>query len=164
MSHRLSYGRLIWGAAGTASLCLALAACGPQADAKTVVEVFLSAREVGDVNSALTVVAPDATLRAPNEVQYNGATQIGQYLQTTVNAYSFELTQAPKLQAPEPWAEATALVTWQDTLYSQSNGRWIGDLTWEAHVADYKITQLRGTVVRGASGIICPSCPEGTRI
>lgn len=136
---------------------LALTACGPQADAKTVVEVFLSAREVGDVNSAMSVVAPNATLRAPNEVLYKGAGQIGQYLQTTLADYSFELTQAPKIEAAQH-------VSWQDTIYSQANGRWIGDIAWQAEVTDYKITDLRGTVVRGASGIICPQCPDGTRI
>lgn len=136
---------------------LALSACGPEADAKTVVEVFLSAREVGDVNGAMSVVAPDATLRAPNEVLYKGADQISQYLKTNVRDYSFELTQAPK-------AEAATRISWRDTLYSQTNGRWIGDIAWEAMVTDYKISDLRGSVVRGASGIICPQCPEGTRI
>jgi hypothetical protein len=136
---------------------LALAACGPQADSKTVVEVFLSAREVGDVSSAMSVVSPNATLRAPNQVLYKGADQITKYLQTTLNDYSFELTQAPKLEAPEH-------VSWKDTLYSQANGRWIGDIVWEAVVSDDKISDLHGTVVRGASGIICPQCPEGTKI
>jgi hypothetical protein len=134
-----------------------LVACGRQADAKTVVEVFLSSREAGDLNGAMSVVAPDATLQAPNQVLYTGAAQISRYLQETMNDYSFELRQAPK-------AESAHRVSWQDTLYSQVNNRWIGDIAWEAQVTGYKITALRGTVERGASGIICPQCPEGTRI
>jgi len=37
-------------------------------------------------------------------------------------------------------------------------------LAWDATVSHDKITDVRGQVVRGASGIICPQCPEGTRI
>jgi len=137
-------------------LLVLLAACGPQADANAVVQVFLSAREVGDVDGALSVVAPDAVMRAPNELQYRGIDQIRQRLQATLSDYSLELTQAPRLD--------TGHVSWRDNLYSLANARWVGELAWEADVTDFKITNIRGQVIRGASGIICPLCPEGTRI
>lgn len=138
-------------------LGLTLAACGPPADSLTVVQVFLSAREVGDVSSAMSVVAPNATLNAPNRLLYRGSEQIGQWLRSTLNEYSFQLTDAPQAVSP-------GHVIWRDNLYSQANNRWVGELAWDATVSHDKITDVQGQVVRGASGIICPQCPEGTRI
>jgi hypothetical protein len=135
---------------------LALAACGPQADAKAVVEVFLSSREVGDIEGAMSVVAPDVVMRAPNELQYKGLPQVRQWLQASLNEYSYQTVSAPKMNGAD--------VTWRDNLLSQSGGRWVGEIEWQATVTDLKITALNGKVIRGASGIICPQCPPGTRI
>lgn len=135
---------------------LLLAGCGPRPDDKTVVEVFLSSRDAHDVDSAMSVVAPNADMKAPNELQYKGVEQIRQWLQATLNDYSFELTQSPRLNGGH--------VTWRDNLYSVSGQRWIGEIAWDASVVDLKISTIDGRVVRGASGIICPSCPPGTKI
>ena len=137
-------------------LVSALAACGPQADAKTVVEVFLSARDSSDLDGAMSVVAPDVVMRAPNELEYRGAPQVRQWLQATMQDYTYELTQAPRLAGSE--------VDWRDNLYSQAGSRWVGEIEWQAQIANLKITSISGRVIRGASGIICPQCPPGTRI
>jgi hypothetical protein len=140
------------------ALCLGLtlmfAACGPRADARTVVEVFLSSREVGDLDGAMSVVADEVTVRAPNELQYKGAGQARQWLQATLNDYSFQMAEPPRMDGGR--------VLWRDNLYSGS--RWVGEIGWEADVADLKIKTITGRVIRGASGIICPQCPPGTRI
>jgi len=135
---------------------MALAGCGPQPDAKTVVEVFLSSREVGDIDGAMSVVADDVIMRAPNELQYKGLPQVRQWLQASLNEYSYQLSSAPKPSGAE--------VTWRDNLYSQSGGRWVGEIEWQASVTELKIMTINGKVIRGASGIICPQCPPGTRI
>ncbi|HLG71281.1 MAG TPA: hypothetical protein VK009_12715 [Chloroflexota bacterium] len=136
---------------------MSLAACGPRPDAKTVVDVFLSSRDVGDVDGAMTVVAPDVVMRAPNELQYQGAGQVRQWLAATLSDYSYKPSEAPRITAPNH-------VSWRDNLYSQDGARWVGEIEWQASIADLKITFLQGTVLRGASGIICPRCPPGTRI
>ena len=135
---------------------LLLTACGPQADAKAVVDVFLSSREVRDVDSAMSVMAPNASMRAPNELQYKGVEQIRQWLQNTLNDYTFELAEAPRVAGDR--------VSWRDNLYSQDGVRWVGEIEWHAAVAALKIASVQGKVVRGASGVICPRCPPGTRI
>ena len=48
-----------------------------------MVEVFLNAREAGDVDGALPVVAPDIVMRATNELEYRGADQLRQWLVST---------------------------------------------------------------------------------
>ncbi|HEY8693608.1 MAG TPA: nuclear transport factor 2 family protein [Chloroflexota bacterium] len=137
-------------------MLLALTACGPRADAKTVAEVFLSAREVGDVEGAVSVMSPEVVMRAPNALEYRGLAQVRQWLQASVSDYSYQLTEAPTLSG--------AHVSWRDNLYSLTGSRWVGELAWEVSVTDLKITAISGRVVRGASGIICPQCPPGTRI
>jgi len=141
---------------GLLIVMLALCACGPRADAKTVVEVFLSSREAGDIDGAMSVVAPEVVMRAPNELQYQGGGQVRQWLQATLSEYIYKLSEPPALNGNE--------VTWRDNLYSQSGFRWVGEIEWQAAVTDLKISSIRGRVVRGASGIICPQCPPGTRI
>ena len=135
---------------------LLTAACGPRADAATVVQVFLSSRDVRDIDSAMSVVAPNATMRAPNELQYSGGEQIRRWLETTLNDYSFELTQAPQASGTH--------VSWRDNLYSNTGKRWVGEIAWDVSVTGIEISSIDGRVVRGASGVICPSCPPGTKI
>jgi hypothetical protein len=118
--------------------------------------VFLSAREVGDIDGAMSVMSPEVVMRAPNELEYRGVAQVRQWLQASVSDYSYQLTEAPKLTSGH--------VTWRDNLYSVSGSRWVGELGWEVSVTDLKITTINGRVIRGASGIICPQCPSGTRI
>jgi len=137
-------------------LLMGVSACGPKADAKTVVEVFLSSRDTHDVDGALSVLAPDAALRAPNELQYTGAQQIRQWLQGELNNYSFQISAQPKME--------DGRVTWHDNLYNFAGDRWIGEIAWTAEVADMKISALQGRVVRGASGVICQTCPPTTSI
>ena len=138
------------------ALVLGLAGCGPQPDATTVVEVFLSSRDVSDVDGAASVLAPNVTMRAPNEVEYTGAEQVRQWLRTTIAEYKYELIEAPRMNGNR--------VKWRDNLSSLDGARWVGEIAWEAAVSDLKITSIDGRVVRGASGIICPRCPAGTRI
>ena len=138
------------------ALVLGLAACGPQPDAKTVVEVFLSSRDVSDVDGAVSVLAPNVVMRAPNEVEYRGADQVRQWLRSTVAEYKYELAEEPRLNGGH--------VSWRDNLSSLDGARWVGEIAWDVTVSDLKITTIDGRVVRGASGIICPRCPAGTRI
>ena len=133
-----------------------LTACGPQPDAKTVVEVFLSSRDVSDVDGAVSVLAPNVTMRAPNEVEYQGADQVRQWLRTAFAEYKYELLEEPRLNGNH--------VKWRDNLSSLDGERWVGEIAWDVSVIDLKITSIDGRVVRGASGIICPRCPAGTRI
>src|SRR5437868_11484780 len=95
-----------------ALVVLALSACGPQADARTVVDVFLAAREVGDVDGAMTVIAPDVVMRAPNELQYRGADQVRQWLRASLSEYVYKPSEEPHLSGSNG-------VTWRDNLYSQ---------------------------------------------
>jgi hypothetical protein len=134
----------------------ALTACGPQPDAKTVVEVFLSSRDVSDVDGAASVLAPNVVMRAPNEVEYRGADQVRQWLRTAMAEYKYELIEEPRLNGSR--------VSWRDNLSSLDGSRWVGEIAWDVAVSDLKITSIDGRVVRGASGIICPLCPAGTRI
>lgn len=140
-----------------AFILLALTACGPQPDAKTVVDVFLSARDAGDIDGAMSVVAPNVTMRAPNELVYEGPDQVRQWLQATLVEYVYNVSEGPTITTPND-------VTWHDNLYSQDGARWVGEIEWQAGVSDLKIATIRGRVIRGASGIICPRCPPGTRI
>jgi hypothetical protein len=119
--------------------------------------VFLSSRDVGDVDGAMTVVAPDVVMRAPNELQYRGADQVRQWLQVTLSEYLYKPSEPPRLGNANE-------VSWRDNLYSQDGSRWVGEIEWQAGVVDLKINSIEGKVVRGASGIICPRCPPGTRI
>jgi hypothetical protein len=139
-------------------LLASLAACGPQADPKTVVEVFVAARDAGDIDGAMSVVSPDVVMRAPNELQYRGVSQVREWLQATLADYVYRPSELPKS------ASGASEVTWRDNLYSQSGSRWVGELEWQARIDGLKISSLQGRVVRGASGIICPLCPPGTRI
>jgi hypothetical protein len=139
-----------------ALLLLALSACGPRADAGTVVEVFLASRDARDVDGAMSVMSPEVVMRAPNELQYRGEAQVRQWLQSTLQEYSYQLVEGPKRSGTQ--------VTWRDNLVSQSGSRWVGEISWDVAVTDLKITAIEGKVVRGASGIICPQCPPGTRI
>ncbi len=140
-----------------ALLFVSVTACGPQADAKTVVDVFVSARDTGDVDGAMSVLSPDIIMRAPNEVEYRGPAQVRQWLASTLADYSYKPSEAPKLVN-------SGEVTWRDNLYSQTGGRWVGEIEWQAGISNLKIDSIRGRVLRGASGIICPQCPPGTSI
>ena len=137
-------------------ILLALSSCGPEANAKTVVEVFISARDSGDVDGAMSVLAPEVILHAPNELEFRGAAQVRQWLQGTLADYSYQPSAGPTLAGAE--------VSWNDNLYSLTGSRWIGEIEWQATISQLKITNLHGRVLRGASGIICPQCPPGTRI
>ena len=139
-----------------ALLLLALSACGPQADAKTVAEVFLSARDVDDVDGAMPIMAPGVVMRAPNELEYRGPAQVRQWLQTNLAEYTYKLSEAPKMSGSR--------VTWRDNLYGADGSRWVGELAWDISVTNLEITAIDGRVLRGASGAICPRCPPGTRI
>lgn len=147
--------RLAWPLLLLAAI-LATSACGPQPDAKTVVDVFLSARDVSDVDGAISLLSPDVVMRAPNELEYRGASQVRQWLEASVANYKYELLDAPKLNGSH--------VTWRDNLSSLDGSRWVGEIAWDVSVKDLKIDSITGRVVRGASGMICPQCPPGTRI
>jgi len=137
-------------------LAVSVCACGGQAAPTTVVDVFLSARDARDVDGAMTVIAAGITMNAPNEVQYRGAGQLRQWLQATLHDYYFERSQTPHLDGGQ--------VAWRDNLYSLSGQRWVGEIAWQASVRGAQITAIDGRVIRGASGVICPLCPPGTRI
>jgi hypothetical protein len=121
-----------------------------------VAEVFVSSRDVGDIDGAVSVMSPEVVMRAPNELEYRGLTQVRQWLQASASDYSYQLTEAPKLSSGH--------VAWRANLYSVSGSRWVGEIAWDIAVTDLKITTISGRVIRGASGIICPRCPAGTRI
>jgi hypothetical protein len=135
---------------------LAFTACGPRPTPRTVAEVFLSSRDVGDVDGALSVMSSEVVLRAPNEMEYKGADQVRQWLRDSTADYRYQLAAEPIMSGNR--------VSWRDNLSSISGARWVGEIGWELSVSDLKITAIQGKVLRGASGIICPRCPPGTRI